>query len=84
MIFDVVAVLRIGSTAGSDEDVAAPSQDSADFTIGEVVDVAGGVEVLDVGANGRHQLLGRRKIIRRCRMRILAEIGEEQREDIRR
>ena len=71
IIGDVDAILCVGGTARGDEDVTAPSEDSADFAIGEIVDVAGGVEILDIGTNGRHQLLGRGEIIRRCRMRIL-------------
>ena len=57
-------------------DVARPAERQADLAVGEIVDVARGVDVADVGADRQQHLFRRLQILGRLAVGVLAQIQQ--------
>ncbi len=83
-IGDVDAVARFGSAVARLDDVARPADHQADIAVGQVVDVRGRVEVADVGTDRLQQRGGLVDHGRIEAVRILAQVVQCDRDQLRR
>ena len=81
-VLDHHAVAGLHGPVPGLQDVAAPAQGQADLAVGQVLDVLGGVDVLDVRPDRRQYLLGGRQVVRILAVGILAQVDQHGADDL--